>query len=62
MLEIRRISFLVRINEYQVEWSGGRREGFHSFRGGAEDDVNFTNETCGGEVLGCHFDTSGVYF
>lgn len=62
MLEIGRVPFLVCVNEYQVERSGGRREGLDGFCARAKDDVNLLNETCGGEVLGCDFDALGVHF
>jgi hypothetical protein len=62
VLKVRRVGFLVRVDEHQVKWSGGRRNGLESPCGRTEDDVNFVDETCGGEVLRCNFDAMRVYF
>ena len=56
MLEVSCVFFLVRVNEYQIEWSGSGREGFYGSRRWTKDDVNLVDETCVGEILGCNFD------
>ena len=60
MLEISRVPSLVRVDEHQVERSGGGREGLEAVRSRTEDDVYLVDETRGGEVLGCHFCAMGV--
>lgn len=61
MLEISRISFLVRVDEYQVEWGRSRGKGFDGFCSWTEDDVDLVDETCGGEVLGCYPNANRIY-
>lgn len=62
MLEVKRVSFFVRIDEHQVEWGRSRSEVFDSFCTWAEDNVDLVDETRGGEVLRCHFGAMRVYF
>lgn len=61
VFKISRMFFLVCIDEYQVKWSRGGREGLDSFFSWAEDNVDLVDEARGGEVLRCHFDAIGVY-
>ena len=61
MLEVSRVSFLIRVDEYKVKWGRGRGKGANGFCSWSEDNVDLMNETRGGEVLRCYLDTMGVY-
>jgi hypothetical protein len=61
MLEIGRISFLVGVDEHQVEWSRRRRESLEGLCGWAKYKVDFVDEARRGEVLSCDLDATGVY-
>ena len=62
MIEVIHTSFLVCVDEYQIERIRRRRKFFETLLSWTEDDVNFVDETREGEVLSCKLDVICVDF